>query len=224
MSNLGDALSNAPLPEEAGGTDNTTFSSGKFLAYDGAKIASSSYDQNSFVTPSTAAKRTIILGAAGGWPSTTSGCADPTRVEYTTNKQNLYIMDFDKDTVEYAQWTIFMPDSYDGGTIIVRFIWLSTTNSGDVVWNIQGRTYGDGEAIDQAWGDVVAVTDTTPGTAGQIAISAESSAITLSGTPAPGELCQIRVSRNASNGSDTLAADARLIAIKLEYGINVYTD
>ena len=56
-------------------------------------------------------------------------------------------------------------------------------------------------------------------------ISVESAAITLAGTlPAGGHLVQIKVTRDADHADDTLAADARLIAVRLEYGIDAYSD
>ena len=41
--------------------------------------------------------------------------------------------------------------------------------------------------------------------------------MTLAGTPAAGELVQFRIFRDADNGSDTLAADAKLIQVKIYY-------
>jgi hypothetical protein len=57
-----------------------------------------------------------------------------------------------------------------------------------------------------------------------VRISSATAACTLAGSPAGGQLAQIRVYRDADNGSDTLAVDARLIAVKIEYGINAYSD
>ncbi|HOX96669.1 MAG TPA: site-specific integrase [Candidatus Woesebacteria bacterium] len=46
--NLANSDVTGTLPILNGGTNNTTFTSGKFLAYDGSSIVSTSYDQNSF--------------------------------------------------------------------------------------------------------------------------------------------------------------------------------
>lgn len=177
-----------------------------------------------FVKKGEGPKRTIILTAAGGWPSTTAGCAANAKVEYPTNDQNLYHLDFDAAARENAQWTVVMPDSYDGGTITAKFIWTSAGTSGDVVWGIEGRAYGDAENVDQVWGTAVLVTDTQLATANQVLHSTLSAALTLSGTPAGGELVQFRVFRDAGAVGDTLTVDARLIAVVLEYGTNSWTD
>ena len=45
-----------------------------------------------------------------------------------------------------------------------------------------------------------------------------------SGTPAAGDLCWFRVSRDVSDAADTHAEDARLIGVKVLYTINAATD
>lgn len=177
------------------------------------------------ISSTSTATRTMVLTAAGGWPSTTSGSAINTKVEFTTNDQDLYLLDFDQSTDEFAQWTVVMPDSYDGGTITAVFIWTAnSTSTNSVVWGIQGRAYADGDAIDATWGTAQTVTDANGSSANTVRISSATPACTLAGTPAGGQLVQLRAYRDADNGSDNLAADARLIAVKIEYGINAYSD
>lgn len=159
----------------------------------------------------------IVLTAAGGWPSTTSGCADNVRVEYGTNDVDLYHLDFDPDTDEFAQWTLVMPSDYDGGTITAVFYWAAnSTSTNSVVWGCQGRAYADSDAIDQAWGAAQTVTDAN-NAQNDVNISAATASITLAGAPAASQLVQIRVYRDADNGSDDLAVDARLIAVRLTF-------
>ncbi|MDH7487521.1 MAG: hypothetical protein QHJ81_14755 [Anaerolineae bacterium] len=160
----------------------------------------------------------IFLTAAGGWPSTTAGCAAVTQVAFATNNVDLQLADFDPATAEYMQWTVVMPFNWNGGTVTARFYWLAndtTTNS--VVWGLAGRSYCDSDAIDQEWGTAKTVTDANGGAANQLRISAATSAITLAGTPLPGELVQFRAFRDATNAADTLTADARLIGVLITY-------
>ncbi len=159
----------------------------------------------------------IMLTAAGGWPSTTGGCAANAKVEYGTNDVDLYTLDFDPDSDEYAQWTVWMPDDWDGGTVTAKFAWTAASGSGDAVWGIQGRAYADDDAIDAAWGTAQTVADTLTA-AGDVCLSGATPACTLAGSPAAGQLVQFRVYRDADAGGDTLAADARLLAVKLTYG------
>jgi hypothetical protein len=162
----------------------------------------------------------LMLMSYDGTPSTTGGCSALTQVETTTNLQNVRFFDFDKDTAEYAEWTVIMPWNWDGGTLTAQFYWFSNSAPAtkDVVWAIQGRSYNDNEVVDQAWGTAVVVTDTVT-SAGRLLISSATPAITLAGTPAAGELVQFRVYRNAAAAGDTLTNDARLFGIKLAYGV-----
>jgi len=152
------------------------------------------------------------------WSSGTTGAAYSTKMELATNKENVYYIAFDPDVVEYAEVTVMMPSDYNGGTVTAAFVWThptAATNYG-VVWACQGRSYGDGEALDQAWGTAQSSTD-TGGTAGYAYISPATSAITLAGTPAASELVQFRVYRDATNGSDTLAVDGRLLGVMITF-------
>ena len=137
-------------------------------------------------------------------------------VEYGTNDVDMYHLDFDQTSDEFAQWTVVMPNDWDASTITAVFYWTAASGAGDVVWGMQGRSYGDDEAIDQAWGAAQTVTDTLL-LANDVHITAATGSITLAGTPAASELVQFRCYRDADSGSDTLTADARLIAIRITF-------
>jgi hypothetical protein len=55
-------------------------------------------------------------------------------------------------------------------------------------------------------------------------VGPESSAITIAGTPAAGDVVFFRIFRKAADGSDTLAVDARLHAIWLTITTTAETD
>ncbi|KKL80798.1 hypothetical protein LCGC14_2001160, partial [marine sediment metagenome] len=171
---------------------------------------------------STIPKRTIVLTAAGGKEATTAGCAAAAVVEAGTNDVDYWVLDFDKDTDEFAFWNIVMPGNYDGGTITFRVYWTAASGSGTVVWNLKGRSYADSAAIDQAYTDVGETSTDTLITAGDVHISPESAVVTLNGSPAGGEYVQIKVNRDISE--DTLTADARLLAIEIEYTTDAISD
>jgi hypothetical protein len=138
-------------------------------------------------------------------------------VEYGTNDIDLYLADFDQTSIEYMQWDLAMPSDYDGGTVTAVFYWLADSASANsVVWGLQGRCRGDGEAIDQAWGTAQEATDANTGQ-NQENISAATAAITLAGTPAASEAVTFRVYRDPTDGSDDLAADARLTKVRITF-------
>jgi len=161
----------------------------------------------------------MILMAAGGWPSTTNGCSAQTQVEYLTNDVDMFHLDFDPSSDEFAQWAVVMPDNYDGGTVTAQFMWTCDGGgaSETVEWALQGRSYANNDDIDQAWGAAVSVNDVRLGT-NKTHTSDATAAITLAGTPAAGQLAQFRVQRDVSE--DNLTVDARLIGVKLVYGIS----
>lgn len=180
---------------------------------------------NNIITAATTATRTMILTAAGGKPTTTAGCAAAGLVEAGTNDVDYWTLDFDATTKEYAVWNVVMPDNYDGGTVTARFLWTTTssTTSHTVVWGLAGRVFGNDDAIDQAFGTAQEVSDDVLA-AGDVHITAATSAITLGGTPAGGKFVVFRAYRDPANGSDDLNVDARLLAVHVEYGINAYSD
>lgn len=168
-------------------------------------------------------KRTLTVMSAGMWPSTTNGCAALAKVEATTNDVDYQVLDFDQTTQEFAQFSVVMPDGWDAGTVTFKAIWTTTASSGVVVWELQGRSYDDDDAIDQTWGSAIEVSDTVVGAA-DIHETGESAAVTLAGTPAAGEYCHFRIARDPANASDTLAADARLLGVRIEWVRSQYND
>jgi subtilisin family serine protease len=152
------------------------------------------------------------------WPSTTSGASNNTKVEAATNKQNVYVLDFADGSDLFVEATLAMPSDWDGGTVTANFYWMTNgTSTNGVVFGIAGRSYGDSETLDQAFGTQVKVTDNGVATANQVLISAATAAVTLSGTPAASELVQFRIQRVASDGSDTLAQTVRLLGVMINY-------
>jgi len=160
--------------------------------------------------------RNIILTAAGGWPSTTNGCSANTLVEYGTNDQDLYHLDFATGADKFAQWTTVLPDDYNAGTVTAIFYWTCTGGGSaeTVKWYLQGFAYADDAPIDSTWGTAVGVADTWIAD-GDVHVTAATGAITIGGGPAAGELCQWRVYRDVSE--DDLGVDARLLAVKIIY-------
>lgn len=168
-------------------------------------------------------KRSIMLTA--GAATTLTGGANPNKVAYTTSGMNIWHLDYDSASTESAEWTLFMPTNYDAGPLRALFVWtsVSTTIAG-VKWSIQGTSLQDDDLVDTAMGTAQEVLDYNTLTADTLHISDYTPAFTLGGSPGPDALTQIRVSRDTSDADDTLAADARLIAVKLLYHIKQYSD
>ncbi|MEY5061110.1 MAG: hypothetical protein RIS45_1031, partial [Planctomycetota bacterium] len=165
---------------------------------------------------------TIWSPANGMTPNTTAGCATAT-TETTTNKVMVPVCDFDAATDEAAQFVVGMPKSWNESTITAQFSWTAASGTGNVVWGMQCLARSDDDAIDTAFGTAQTVTDGLTAT-GDLMISSATSAITVGGTPAEGDVVWCRVYRDADNGSDTFSADARLVGVKVLYTVNALTD
>lgn len=142
-----------------------------------------------------------------------------------TNNANFNVLDLDGATDEALHFQIPFPKRWNKGTITYRVYWTSAGSDTDaVVWGLQAFAISDNEAIDTAFGTAVLVTDNLQSAAGELYISAESAAVTIANTPAEGDLCFFRLYRDADNGSDTAAEDARVIGLKLFWTSDAATD
>jgi hypothetical protein len=195
-----------------------------------------SSNANAAVTLSAGTKRVSIIASArfltqSTWdmpvpasamkPRTSSGAAAGSS-ETATNKIMVESLDFDQSTDEFAQFMVPMPKSWNEGTVTAKFIWTATT-TGDVVWGLQGVAISDDDVLDAAFGTAQTVTDSVTA-ANDVMHSAFTSAVTIAGTPAERDLVIFQVYRDADNGSDTLAADAKLLAVVLQLTVNAADD
>jgi hypothetical protein len=164
----------------------------------------------------------IPVPAAAMTANTTNG-AEYEESETTTNKVVLGGFKFDQSTDEAVQFAIPMPVSWDEGTITVQFYWTTSVASGDVIWTASAVAFGDNDALDAPFGTAQSVADASNG-AGDLNVSSATSAITVAGSPQAGDMVYVKIVRDADNGSDTLAGDAKLVGVKINIGINAVTD
>jgi hypothetical protein len=157
-------------------------------------------------------------------PATTNGPASA-QLESTTNKLNYAVLDFDGTTQEYAHFQVAFPKSWGEGTVTFKAFWTTTNASTNgVAWGLQGIAASDGDTVDTAFGTAIYVVDNGQSSAAKQYVSAESSAVTIGGTPAESDIVYFRFTRDPANGSDDMTQDARLVGIQLFYTTNSYTD
>lgn len=170
-------------------------------------------------------KETIPLLAAALTPSPTNGCAPVTTTEITSGKPPVIGLAYDKDNAEYAEIFIPFSKSWNEGTLTARIFWSANDASANgVAWTIEAVAISDNDAVDSAYGTAVTIVDNNQNSANRMLASAESSAITIAGSPAEGDIIAIRIGRNPANGSDNLAADAVLIAAHIYLTTNAAND
>jgi len=171
-----------------------------------------------------AGKETIWVPSSAMYGATTNP-ADAQQVETTATRPDMKVLDFDKDTDEFAQFSIAMPKSWNEGTLTYQVYWTpGSTNTGDCVFGLQAVACADNDTIDVAYGTAVNVTDAGIGTVEDQQISSESGAVTVAGSPAAGELTYFQLFRDANAGGDTFTADARVLGIKIFFTTDAAND
>ncbi len=202
------------------------------VVLDGLKYPQADGTANYFMTTNGSAQlafaqiygqQTIWL-PKGSWVSRTTNGPSAGSVETSVNKIMYPTWDFDDTTEEYVQAQIQMPKSWDEGTVIAQFLWKGAAITNDVIWGIQAVALADDDLADSAFGTGIEVTDTAKGTAQDIAITAETAAITVAGLPAAEELVVFEVYRKAADGSDTFSGDAKLLGVKIHYTTDAAVD
>lgn len=167
---------------------------------------------------------TIWLPAGAMVSTTTNGAADGLS-ELATNDVMLKTKDFDASTDEHAQFMVAMPVSWNEGIVRARFVWTATAGTAGaaetVSWAIRGLSLSNDDAMDAAFGTAVVVADTWIAD-GDLHISSATGDVTLSGTPASGDLAVFDFYRDVS--ADDLVGDAQLVGVILFYTVSGAND
>lgn len=125
------------------------------------------------------------------------------------------VADFPDSDGDYSVQVAFLtPDDWDtASNLDAVVLWRTAATSGDVVWQIQTACRADSEVDDVAWNTASTVTDTAKGTTLQL----NSAAITniTKTSCAAGELLHVRLLRNRTHASDTIAAAVSLAHVEL---------
>jgi hypothetical protein len=172
-----------------------------------------------------AGKETIWVPASAMYPSVTAGAPDAETIEITAdaNRPVIKAIAFDKDTDEYAQFSIAFPKSWNEGTITFQpFFTANSTNTGTALFMLKGITVSDNDPISVDFGTAQGTAKAHSGTAYDLDVGAESSAITIAGSPAVGDQTFFAIFRDVSG--DTLTADALLTGIKIFFTTDAAND
>ena len=164
------------------------------------------------------ATREFYIDAAAMVPRVTNG-ASAYSEEYTSNDVMVDYYLFDSVTEEGVQFKLAMPDAWDHGTIKAKFFWDAATGASandGVTWGIAARAASNDDAIDSAFSSSVD-TDDAVIAVGDLHVSAASAAITVSGTPAIGDLIFVEVTRVVGDANDDMAEDAKLLGVQIQY-------
>ena len=170
-----------------------------------------------------AGKESVWVPANSMYPNSTNGCADLAQVELS-NGPEIKTLDFDKDSDEFAQFSVAFPKSWNEGTVTFQaFFTADSTNTGTTAWGLSGVAIADDDSINTAFGtQVVATAKAMSGTANDLAVANESGAVTIAGSPSVDEEVFFQLSRDVS--ADSLTADAKLLGIILFFTTDAAND
>lgn len=186
-----------------------------YIKADGTPVVSGS---------SATGKQTIWVPASAMTPAETDGPATA-QVETSSNKVNIPVLDFDATTAEQAWFSVAFPKGWDESTVTFQVFWFSTaTDTDGIAMSLAGVAFSDNDTLDAAVGTPVVVTDDAQSNSTELYVSSESSAVTIAGSPAEGDMVMFRVQRVVSDGNDDMAEDMRLAGIKLFYTTNAAND
>jgi len=170
-----------------------------------------------------AGTETIFVPAQAMFGTTTNG-ADAQAVETTATRPEMKVLDFDPSTIEYAQFSIAMPKSWNEGTLTFQAFWSpSNTDTGAALIGLQGISVANDATSDVAFPTAVDVTDNGTGTIEDVLVSPVSAAVTVTSAAAD-TYTYFQVARNATSGSDSFTGDVRLLGIKLFYTTDAAND
>ena len=167
-------------------------------------------------------KESIWVPASAMSPTTSNPCSDLTIVETTSGRPDMIVLDFDKDSDEFAQFSLAFPKQWNLGTVTFQVFWSGIAATTDCDWSVDAVAMNDNQTIDVAYGTAVVVTDNAQGAVEELLVSAESAALTIAGTAADNDLCFFRIGRDVSG--DAMAGDARLHGIKIFFTTDAAND
>ena len=171
-----------------------------------------------------AGKETMWVPASAMYATETNG-AEAAQVETTALRPDMKVMDFADTADDHAQFSVAFPKSWNEGTVTYQCFWTpSTTNTGNCIFGLQGVACGDSDTIDVAFGTAVNITDAGIGTVEDQQVSAESSAVTIAGSPAVDQQTYFQIFRDANAGADTYTGVARLLGIKIFFTTDAAND
>jgi hypothetical protein len=155
----------------------------------------------------------LILPANAGTPPSSNAATPAVRNQHP-------VWEFDAASDQSVVFTAIMPRAYAGGGLTVYLHWSADgVTTGNCIWDVSFERIGDGQQdVDSdGFAAVNSVTDAAPGTDGFVTIAN----VTFTDgadmdSVAVGEQFRIKITRDADNASDTMAAKSQLHAVEIK--------
>lgn len=170
-------------------------------------------------------KHTIWIPAGAMRPTVSNGCASLVSFETTAGRPDINYLAFDAGADEHAQFEVFFPNGWDGGTITFIPVWtVNAAVSTGVAIALQAVGTADNETQDVVYGTAIVVTDDAQGAVEERLIGAESGAVTIDGTLTFPSVQTFDVFRDTGDGNDDMTQDMWLEGIAVFYTIDTGND
>lgn len=175
----------------------------------------------------TRGKHTIAIPAGALSPRKTNGCSALAFTNGAAGQPDIPYLAFAATPAQYAGILIPMPKGWDRGTVTASFQWrrASGTAAANVIWGMRAVAVSSGDSPITNFGTAAVVTAAAEIDA-DFALSGETAACTIGGTPQVGDLVFFEFFRDADSTSpaDTLADIAWLSSVRLHYSTEANTD
>ncbi len=186
-------------------------------------ITSNGKWQEGGVAISPIGKQQFWIPASSFKPQANDPAAGLTTREFGANNQNIEAMEFDDAADSSAYVTFRMPQNWDLGVITVNYHWFreddeATPESKTISFDISAISLSNFVAIGSvSYGTPVTITDTSDSSAAEdkINISTFSGNITVQGTPADGDLINLRITDDVTDS--TTSGSTYLVGVTIEY-------
>lgn len=175
----------------------------------------------------TRGKHDLPLPAGSLAPRKTNGCSALAFITGATGQPDIPYLAFAATPAQYCGIVIRMPKGWDRGTVTASFQWrrASGTAAANVIWGMRAVAVSTGDSPVTNFGTAAVVTAAAELDA-DFALSGETAACTVGGTPQTGDLVFFEFFRDADSTSpaDTLADAAWLTSVTLHYTTEANTD
>ena len=171
-------------------------------------------DTGSFLTNSSLSVKEIYIDAAAMLTGVSGAIPSGTSILNSGIAYDCYA--FDPAITGFTQFKFVIHD-HNLGPMRAKFYWTAPGfTAGNVVWGLQSRALGDTELLNSGFAGGVEVIDSFSAGGTGLFISTGAT-FTPSGNLAAGDMYLFRTYRNASSASDTLAVNACLLGISIQY-------
>lgn len=163
------------------------------------------------------------LTLAGGSGAITATAPIPTSTTLITGSFPEYTFAMDATNTNCIYWgPVWIRDAWNAGTMNPRLQFTNVSGTGDTIWSLRAQSVANSDYMGAPFSAAKSYATGTVGV-GYTATNTIMTALTVggaaAGTPMKFELC-----REGSHGQDSFGGTAYPNSVKIEYGINKYSD